>query len=322
MRRRIMASLGCLSVAIVSICLNELVLSAADSQIANPVSVHEFMAKDFRGKEWTLSDFRDSQFLVCVFVGTECPLAKLYGSRLAEMAAEYESRGVAFIGVSSNRQDSMTELASYARRHGIEFPILKDLSNEIADQFGAKRTPEVFVLDQQHEVRYRGRIDDQFGVGYVLDKPGRRDLAVALDELLAGKTVSVPSTTPVGCIIGRLRDPDNESPVTYCKQIARILQDRCIECHRPGEVAPFALTEYEEVVGWSEMIAEVVVEGRMPPWHADPHYGEFSNDRRLGDDEKEQILDWVRHGCRKGKKAICPRRANSSSDRSCRNSRT
>ena len=64
---------------------------------------------------------------------------------------------------------------------------------------------------------------------------------------------------------------------------------RCVECHRAGEIAPFALTSYDEVAGWADTIAEVVDDNRMPPWHANPEYGHFSNDRRLSDAEKQLI---------------------------------
>ncbi len=232
--------------------------------------ISPFRLKDYRGKLHTLSDFKESKFVVAVFLGTECPLAKLYAPRLAKLHDEFSSQGVSFIGINSNQQDSLTEIAGHARRHGIPFPILKDLSNEFADRMGAERTPEVFVWDANGKVRYHGRIDDQFGVGYIRNEPTTHDLRTALEELLGGKDASSPVTEAVGCIIGRVREPDPTSRVTYSNQIARIMQDRCVECHRPGEIAPFSLLEYGEVVGWAEMIAEVVDQSRMPPWHADP----------------------------------------------------
>ena len=79
-----------------------------------------------------------------------------------------------------------------------------------------------------------------------------------------------------------------------------------MECHRPGEIGPFSLTDYDEVVGWAEMIAEVVREQRMPPWHANPAHGEFANANRLSDDEKQLIYDWVDHGCPEGNPADLP----------------
>ncbi|HJQ80672.1 MAG TPA: redoxin domain-containing protein, partial [Lacipirellulaceae bacterium] len=263
-------------------------------------TVEDFQLKDFRGAEHALSDYRESKVVVLAFLGTECPLAKLYGARLAELANEYEPRGVEFLGVNANVQDSITEIAAYARVHEIEFPILKDVGNELADALGAVRTPEVFVLDTAREVRYHGRIDDQYGVGYTRERPQKTDLKAALDELLAGKEVTTPETRPVGCHIGRIRKADEKAPVTYSNQVARILQNRCIECHRDGEIAPFALTDYDEVVGWAPMIEEVVREGRMPPWHASKEYGEFENNRELSDDEKTAIYAWVSAGAPEG----------------------
>ncbi len=68
----------------------------------------------------------------------------------------------------------------------------------------------------------------------------RRDLATAIDEVLAGKPVSQSTTDAVGCLIGRIHKVEANSDVTYSKQIARILQNHCVECHRPGQIGPFA----------------------------------------------------------------------------------
>src|SRR5438132_3412037 len=154
--------------------------------------VETFTLRDYRGAERSLQDFANHELMVLAFTGTECPVAKLYAPRLAELAKEYGPKGVAFIGINANQQDSISAIGQYAKTYGLSLPILKDVSNVLADRLGAQRTPEVFVLDRQRVVRYWGRIDDQYGVGYTRPKPGRRDLAVALAELLAGKPVSVP----------------------------------------------------------------------------------------------------------------------------------
>jgi hypothetical protein len=94
--------------------------------------------------------------------------------------------------------------------------------------------------------------------------------------------------------------------VTYSNQIARILQRHCVECHRPGEIAPFSLTDYDEVVGWAKMIEEVVDQQRMPPWHADPRYGRFANARLLSAEEKQLIHQWVSGGAPRGEPEQLP----------------
>lgn len=270
--------------------------------------VENFQLQDFRGTKHALTDYRDSKLIVLAFLGTECPLAKRYGPRLAQLAETYEPRGVKVLGINSNVQDSLTEIAAYARICGIHFPILKDAANYLADVIGVERTQTVFVLDQERTIRYWGRIDDQFGVGYVRDATQQNDLQAALDELLAGKEVTTPVTKAVGCYIGRIKRPQQASPVTYSNQISRILQNRCVECHREGEIGPFALTNYQEVVGWAEMIQEVVRDGRMPPWHADPQSGPFENCRLLSEEEKESIYAWVRAGASEGDPKNLPER--------------
>ena len=271
---------------------------AAEPQLGQ--KLESFQLQDFRGKKHALDDYRDSKLVVLAFLGTECPLAKRYGARLGKLADEYEPRGVSFIGLNANVQDSVAEMAAFARDHDILFPLLKDLSNQVADTVGAERTPTVCVLDDQRIIRYWGRVDDQYGVGYVREEPQRHDLQAAIEELLAGKEVSVPVTAAVGCQIGRIKDPQPNAAVTYSNQIARILQNRCVECHRDGEIAPFALDDYEEVVGWAEMIQEVVHERRMPPWHASDESGPFENGRRLTVEEKALIKAWVDAGAPQG----------------------
>ncbi|HEX3727394.1 MAG TPA: alkyl hydroperoxide reductase, partial [Pirellulales bacterium] len=174
----------------------------------------------------------------------------------------------------------------------------------------AIRTPEVFLLDRDRVIRYWGRIDDQYGfktgAGYVKPKLTERSLANAIGEVLAGHEVSQPIVKADGCFIGRVAKQKPHGDVTYSNQVARIMQARCVECHRSGEVAPFSLTSYDEVVGWAETIREVVQEGRMPPWFADPKFGHFENDARLSDEEKQQLSTWVENGCPQGNAVDLP----------------
>ncbi len=272
-----------------------LTAGAAAAAEKSPIGrkAENFTLKDYRGKEHSLADYQDKKLVVLAFLGVECPLAKQYAPRLATLSEKYGPKGVAFLGVNSNSQDALTAIAASARIHKIEFPVLKDLENKVADAVGAVRTPEVFVLDRERIIRYRGRIDDQFGVGYARDKPTRTDLETALEELLAGKPVSKPETPVAGCFIGRVSTVKSEGKITFSNQVVRIFQERCVECHRKGDIAPFSLTSFKESAGWAATIAEVIEEGRMPPWHASPKHGKFRNDRRLTDEEKKTILQWV-----------------------------
>jgi peroxiredoxin len=272
--------------------------------------IEPFSLPDIHGRDRSLAELSDMQIVVVAFLGCECPLARLYAPRLQELADEYAAKKVAIIGVDANQQDSLTDMTAFARQYGVKFMLLKDRDGSLADRFGVVRNPQVFVLDRDRKIRYRGRIDDQYGQGsssgYAKTKVKTRDLAVALDELLAGKEVSQPSTPVMGCLIGRTPNVQPTGEITYTKHIAGLLDNKCVACHRPGQIGPFALQEYEEVKGWGAMIKEVVTEGRMPPWSANPEFGHFTNDARLSEDEKALIYAWVDHGCPQGDLADLP----------------
>ncbi len=281
--------------------------AVAQSPAGRPV-IEDFALSDSQGKRYALSDFADAPAVVVVFLGNECPLARLYAPRLVELAEQFRPRGVVFLGINSNRQDSLREIEQFAINYQLSFPMLKDPENEVADLFSAIRTPEAFLLDQQREIRYRGQIDDQYGIvgpaNFKRTEPKRRHLALAIEQLLDGKTIDVPETVAYGCHIGRLRTPRAESPVTWSDQIAPLFFRSCQPCHRPGEIAPFPLMSYSDVLGWEGMIQEVVQERRMPPWHANPSYGHFVNDRRLSDEDVALIDTWVENGAPLGEPEV------------------
>jgi peroxiredoxin len=269
-------------------------VTAQEKTIAN------FRLKDTAGKTWSLDDAKDKKAVVVIFLGTQCPINNAYAPRLAELHAAYAPRGVQLVAVNSNEHDTPAMIAAHATEHKIPFPVLRDEGHVVADRFGARRVPEAFVLDGKRVVRYQGRIDDQFGIGFQRPKATRRDLAEALDEVLAGKAVTLAKTQVAGCLITRAPRPKAGAGVTYTKDVAPILQRNCQECHRPGQIGPMPLLTYDDASSWAAMIREVVSEGRMPPWHADPKHGKFRNDRRLATAERRALLAWIDAGCPKG----------------------
>lgn len=269
--------------------------------------IEPFALKDTSGKSWSLDDVKDRKAVVVVFLGTECPVNNLYLPRLAELHKEYADKGVQFVAINSNSQDTVQRVAAHAKQNTIPFPVLKDDGSKVADLFAAQRTPEAFLLDGERKVAYRGRIDDQYGIGFQRPKATSRDLAQALDEVLAGKAVSTPMTSAPGCLIARAPKPKADATVTFSKQIAPLLQKHCQECHRSGQIGPMALLTHDDASNWSETIKEVLDEGRMPPWHADPKFGKFANDRRLSQEEKDTLLAWIKQGCPKGDEKDLPK---------------
>jgi peroxiredoxin len=264
-------------------------------------TIPDFELRDTAGSAVRLSALAKGRPCVVVFLGVDCPMANLYAARLNELAGRFPEGSLAVLAIDPHRGDDLPAMAAFAREHALAFPFLKDADGRAAASFGATRTPEAFVLDAERLIRYRGRIDDQYAAGGKnRGAPTREDLVEALREVLAGKPVSVPVTECTGCRIGKPR-PSVEPPrVTYARDIAPILRANCVPCHRPGEVGPFALLSYADAVGHAATIAEVVVSGTMPPWHAAPGAVRFGNERRLADEQKKLIAEWVQLDCPEG----------------------
>ncbi len=297
--------------------------------------VPDFSLVDTRtGQVNRLSDYRGS-VLVVVFVGTSCPVGDLYMPRLRELCGCYESRGVNFLAINSNESATVEDVADYARRSEALFPFLKDFDNQVADQLLIERTCEALLIDRQGRLRYRGAIDDQYGLGKRRDRPVRHYLTDAIDAVLTGRAVSPELTPVVGCPIerqsprrpqpsspragsfmnlaisgreqtSRLRDLKNGGSLTYAADVAPVIHARCATCHRPGQVGPFSLLTFADARRWSASITEVVGDGRMPPWHADPGHGHFSNDRSVSDRDRSTLLAWVEQGCAPGDLSKAP----------------
>lgn len=235
-------------------------------------------------------------YTVICFLGTECPLAKLYASRLVKLEQSFGEQGFQFLAINSNQQDSKSEWMAYLERNRIQFSAVKDRDQSLADRYSIQRTPEVVVVDRRDQILYRGRIDDQYLPGVTRSKPQRNDLQIALSQIAAGEKVTVPETQPEGCLLGRVKKAVENPTVTYAQHVAPIFQKHCVECHRAGDIGPFVMDDYDEIVGWGDMIVETIDNGRMPPWHADPAHGSFTNERRLTAAEKELVRRWVDEG--------------------------
>jgi peroxiredoxin len=290
------------------------------------------LVKADTGERVSLHDLRGARAVVIVFAGIGCPVSELYMTRLAELERAYRGRGVAFLAVNANAHDAAEAVAAHARDHGVTFAVYKDPDNALADQLLAERTCEAFALDSDRRLRYRGAIDDQYGRGTRKDQPVQRHLAEALDAILAGRAVAAPITAVVGCpidrtetrlVVGRgprvraaapailaVRRPQGArievGPVNYASDVAPIVRAKCQSCHRPRQVGPFPLLTYDDARRWGRAMREVVDEFRMPPWHADPRYGRFENDRSLSAKERATILAWVDQGMPPGNLGDAP----------------
>jgi hypothetical protein len=293
------------TLAVVASLLVAIFARGAD-EVKIGANVGELRCKDIRYLARSLRDFGEKKAYVLVFVDCGCPLAARYLPVLHRLERGYRDKGVQFVAVNSGPNDTIAEMAAQAVEHGVEFPFVKDYDGKVADALGVQRTPECVVLDAKRTLRYRGRIDDQYRPGGQRVEPTHNDLVDAIDAVLAGKEVAVPTTPVDGCLITRSPDKSDKA-VTYADHVAPVLAKHCTVCHQPNTAAPFALQTYEQVKARGRTIAEVVAEGRMPPWFAPPHEGDLIQHHSLTLAERETVVRWVAAGMARGDDSRLPR---------------
>ncbi len=283
----------------VSICCCTQVWASTKDRIGEKLADVELT--DLQGKPVSLLDYHSGKVLVIAYTGVGCPISGRYAPRLEALAQKYKKKGVHLVGINANPNDAPEKIAAEAKELGISFAILKDHTQALTRQLDAKTTTVAFVVDKDHIIRYRGMIDDQYAVGVQRDKPRNKYLERAIKAVLRGKQPFVSRTAAPGCLITRLNPNKADHSVTYSSHIAAIVQNNCQQCHRLRQIAPFPLTTYEEVAGWSAMIHSVLTDDRMPPWNASREFdGAFANQRRIPDADKQMLLSWIEAGMPRG----------------------
>jgi peroxiredoxin len=162
--------------------------------------VENFTLNDYNGKKHSLTDYKSSKVIVLMFIATQCPVSNAYNERMVQLYKDYSPKDVTFIGINSNKQESIEEIKNHANDNGFRFTILKDWDNKIADKLNASVTPEVYVLNNNFEILYHGRIDNSRREKDVTSQ----DLRTALDSILVGKLVDSKETKAFGCTIKRV----------------------------------------------------------------------------------------------------------------------
>ena len=166
----------------------------------DPEKIENFTLNNYDGNKYSLSDFKDSKAIVLIFISTQCPVSNAYNSRMIELNKKFNGKGITFIGINSNKEENNISIKKHAKEKGLDFLILKDEKNIIANKLNATVTPEAYVLNSDFEILYHGRIDDSQNEAKVEVK----DLANALTQILNGDKVSNKRTEAFGCAIKKI----------------------------------------------------------------------------------------------------------------------
>jgi thiol-disulfide isomerase/thioredoxin len=278
-----------------------LVLVAGVDGIAIGRRLGDLFLKDLQGYSQNLKDYRSDKGLCVVFFSVVCPTSRKYIPHLSRIHDAYETRGIRLVAVNANYNESAEEVRAFVSEQAISFVVLRDPHRQAADFFGAKSTPHAFLFAADLTLRYKGEIDDGFGIE---EHTTSRGLWDALDAITRGSEISQPVTRPFGCAIRR-RPPGPDGPIdpgapTFNREISRLLQNRCQDCHRDGGIGRVPFIEYENVSAWAIDMRDSIRNLTMPPWPAKDGYGDIAGSRRLNEGEIELFSRWVDAGMPQG----------------------
>jgi peroxiredoxin len=169
-------------------------------------TVKDFMLKSVSGKSISLAGYENAKGAIVVFTCNHCPFSKAYEKRIIDLHNKYASKGYPVVAINSNDkdvvpEDSFEEMATLAKEHKYPFEYLYDETQEVATDFGAARTPHVFVVQKEKSnflVKYIGAIDDNTDEP---EKATKHYVDDAVNSLLEGKEVSMKTTKAIGCTI-------------------------------------------------------------------------------------------------------------------------
>jgi mono/diheme cytochrome c family protein len=249
-----------------------------------------------------LADLGPHAATVIVFSALDCPVAARVLPRVAALEKELRPRGVQFLELDVGPRDDLVEVAARALEQGCEFPLGRDFDGAATRALGATRTPEFLVLDAHSVLVYRGRFDSAERISGSVPGEVRADLREALEDVLGGRAVRVPQTPLEGCKITPpepIAAVDPAAAPTWAGEIAPLVARHCATCHVEGGMAPFALTTRAQAAAKAATIAEVVEQGRMPPWFA-ARAQHFTNERGLSEAESVALVRWARSGAPAG----------------------
>ncbi|MBX3463050.1 MAG: redoxin family protein [Planctomycetes bacterium] len=271
-----------------------------------PGAVVDAPFTDLRWQSRRLHELGATTATVLYFATIECPIVQRQLPRLGELAREFEPRGVVVLVVNVGPGDGLVDAAGQVATAAPAAVFAKDFDLALARACGVDRTGTAVVLDRDRRLCYRGRVDDQHGYTGARPEASRHDLREALADVLAGRPVALPATEVSGCRITPPAAPAPGPAPTFARDVLPILQRHCQECHRPGGEAPFPLLDEAQAKKHAAMLAEVVAQGRMPPWYGAGARDVFANHRGLAAGERETVARWVEAGLPGGDPADLP----------------
>ncbi|MGI9324790.1 MAG: redoxin domain-containing protein [Pseudomonadales bacterium] len=286
-----------------SVAVLALMLPSVAGALQPKDRVENFRLLDHTGKSHELYYYDDAAAVVIMAQSNHCQAVQASLPRLRALQKHFAERDVAFFMLNSDLDSDRAEIAGQTVAAGTGIPVLMDSAQLIGESLNLSQAGEVYVLNPKNwQVEYRGALD-AIAQGQAKKKQRKQEhVKLALDSMLAGEQVAHAVTEVAGC---DLAFPQRQAQATYANisyatDIAPILLNNCVSCHREGGIGPWAMSNYTMIRGFAPMIREVLRTQRMPPWHADPAYGHFSNDRSLSTQQIQTLVHWIEAGAPRG----------------------
>ncbi|WP_395716130.1 redoxin family protein [Prosthecobacter sp.] len=284
-------------------------LKGADHGVGRMVD--DLALRTLDGKELKLSAAAGKNGLVIALFSASCPISGKLGPETARLEKDLEAQDVKLLLVNAPPGQKGEEITKFITEHGLKSAVALDAEAKLAQTLAATTTTEVFLLDATRTLVYRGALNDQYGLGYAKEQPAHHYLRDAVTAMLSGKPSEIAATSAPGCALDLPEKNTVASSVTYHRDIARIMQANCVECHHSGGVGPFALDSYDTVIEHAGMIRKQVERGAMPPWFAAALEGQmhspWANDRSLSERDRAELLAWLASDRPKGDLADAPK---------------
>lgn len=290
------ASMTCAGLAALALIAAAAPLARANApQATGHAPLTDFLLADQNLQAKQLYRMADAKAVVIITYAPGDATLRAEAAAYRALKADYGSKGVEVLMLDSHLGDQREAVIADATAAGLNgLPILFDYQQLVGEELGVTRAAEVIVVDPRTwTIAYRGPIAGAAGEPWV---------KTALDGLVAGQKVALAAQPARGGVIAF---PERDraasfAKISYAKEIAPIIQEKCATCHQPGGVGPMPLNSYEQIKGFSPMIREVIRTHRMPPFLADETVGAFQDDERLTPQQMKTLVHWIEAGSPRG----------------------
>lgn len=259
--------------------------SAVNASATEAAAVDNFMLVDANLEAHELYRMGDASAVVLITQANGDAVIRELAPAVNALAATYGAKGVEVLMLNSNLKDSREAILAEAEKVGFKTPIMMDANQLVGGSLGVSRSAEAYVINPKSwTVFYRGPVSGAAGAVEAMLNGGPAPSSVAASN---GSLIAFP-------------DRGMGAKVSYAKDVAPILEAKCIACHQDGGIGPFAMNSYAMVKGFAPMIREVIRTDRMPPYNADPHVGKFSDNKNMTRAEITTLVSWIEAGAPRG----------------------